>query len=41
MNIYRDILETVKLAKVFKAFIDKNPRKIEFNFLTKNNYKNA
>ena len=31
MNIHRDILETVKPTKVLKAFIDKNPRKIEFN----------
>ena len=53
MNIHRDILETVKPTKVLKAFIDKNPRKIEFNvfnrfrvylssfFNKKNNYKKA
>ena len=31
MNIHRDILETVKPTKVLKAFIDKNPHKIELD----------
>ena len=35
MNIHRDILETVKPTKVLKAFIDKNPRKIELNIFNR------
>jgi len=37
MNIHRDILETVNPTKVLKAFIDKNPRKNEFNVFNRLN----
>ena len=35
MNIHRDILETVKPTKVFKAFIEKNSRQIELNIYSR------